>query len=325
MKLDEFKGIERAIAKGPRKSKYYLYGDEEFIKQRLIMAIKNATVAPDFAEFNIDEFWGSDLGDIKPLYDALLAVPMMADSRLIILRGADGIRKFDSSPIAELDVPKGCTFVVEGNPQRKTTAFHKNLVKRFESHECSIRNDRERIEWSIEMAAERGMKLSSGAAKYLVERAGENLDTLAAELDKLAIVVDEEAPTKSDIQRLTSASRSANIFRFMDSFTKRDFKTALFLSQKLFDFGEPTIVMITLLKGELFKLLRLKVTPGNEAQLRVPPWKKEFYKNYMNRWSTEQLHNAIVTLATVDIGIKTGKLSQKEALIQAIAATATDK
>ncbi len=319
MNIEEYKKITNRIAKGPNNPGYYLYGDEEFIKQGLITAVKNVTVNPDFADFNVDEFWGGELRDTKPLFDALLSIPMMADYRIVILREAHKFKKTSQhKAMIDFDVPQGCVFLVDSNPKTKTNAFHKGLVKRLEAYECSIRNDTEMIEWVEYMASKRGLKITRPVIKYLVERSGENLETLAAELDKLFLSTGGDAPKKSDIDRMTAMSRSANIFQLADSFVKRDFKTTLALSKRLFDFGESGVMLIAFLKGAVMNLLKIKSGPKCNARIRVPGWKMKLYKSCASNWTTAQLHESIKTLARVDIGIKTGKLTEREAITQAI-------
>lgn len=325
MKPEEFKSILESIAKGSASVGYYLFGEEAYLKQRTISAIKNATVQPDFAEFNFDEMWGKDIGDGKELFDAILALPMMADRRLVILREAERCRKSVFEAFKKFVIPKECCVVVEATPPRKNVDFHTLFSKLFTPVECEIANDREMISWVVKMAAEKDVDLAGPEAGHLVARVGVNLQALDSELDKLALIAGDIRATAELIDSMTAHSRSANVFAFSDSFAARDFATTLAMAERLFDFGESGSMMIAFLKGEMFNLLRLKSDPDGFGKVRIPPWKKKNYIGWIRGWKKADLLEMIKTTAEADIAIKTGRTTEHQAVIQIIACAETLK
>lgn len=318
MKPDEFKKAINNISKRSNDRGYYIWGNEDYIKGALISAIKEAVVSPDFAEFNCHEFWAGDLRDCKILFDAVLAIPMMADKRLVVLREVDKARKDLLVKLPALSIPDGCVFIAEANPSRKNVVYHKNLLSLLTPIECTLKNDREMVAWVLEMGAKAGIKISPTNARYLVERAGSNLLSLDAEIEKLAIAIEEESVTQSAIDNLIATSRSASIYSFTDSITKRDFVTALRTVERLFEFGEPAIMIIAFVKYEIFNLLKMKAGRQGEEKFRGPSWKKKFYQSASAAWPREKIRDALITLSRADIGLKSGLLTDTEAILQVV-------
>jgi len=323
MKPQDFKGILETIGKDTAMPGYYLYGEEAYLKQRIIARVKEVFVPPDFAEFNLDELWGKELGDGKPLFDALLSLPMMSDRRVVVLRGAERCSKKVIDGLAGFNIPEESILVVEASPPRKTAAFHKTFSKILQPVECDIANDREMISWVVELAKEKNLRMGRSEAPYLVKRAGVNLNALVAELDKLELVAENGAVTIPLIDKMTFHSRSANIFNFSDSFASRDFPKALGAAQRLFEFGESGTMLIAFLKNELITLLRLKTDPEGIKKVRMPPWKKKSYIEWVRNWNAARIKGTIIAAAEADLAIKTGRITEKQALTYIIARAKT--
>ncbi len=317
-----FKQLVSQIRSGVKCSGYYIFGDEAYLKGAFIGEIRSAVLATDFAEFNFDELWAGDLHDPKALFDAVLALPMMTDRRLVVLREVENGNKDFHEKLASLDVPESCVFVAEAAPDKKTS-YHKTLLAKLSAVECSIEKDTDMAAWVIELGARSGVKFSLQIANYLVERAGTNLLALSEEIEKLAIAIGEKQPAKNDIDELVATSRSANIFRLTDCISSRQFTEALALASRLYDFGESTIMMIAFIKYELFNLLQIKTASGGAVKLRCPEWKAKKYRNWAASWTIGSLRNSVEALSRIDIGLKSGRLTEREAYLQIIAELAT--
>lgn len=318
MEPHKFNQLVSKIRSGGLVSGYYLFGEEGYLKTLLITEIKSAALSPDFAEFNFNEFWTADLKDPKLLFDAILALPMMAERRLVVLREVETANKDLQEKLLQIKIPESCIFVAEAEPDKKTN-YHKFLLSHLESVDCSLSGDAEMISWVSELATRLGTKLNPGLARYLVERAGTNLLALAAEIEKLAISKAGSPPTKSDIDELIATSRNANIFALTDNLSARRFAPALQIAERLYNFGESPIKMLSLIKGELFNLALVK----SGAPLRCPEWKAKKYRDWAAGWSKSAVRDSIIALSKIDIGLKSGLLTDREAFVQIIAEIAS--
>lgn len=297
---------------------YYIFGEEEFLKREIISAIKRNSLDAGFADFNCDELWGGDIGDGKILFDALIAIPLMIGKRLVILREAEKVSKKLQEAIPAFACSRETVFVIESSPKTKNSTFHKNLLKGRIAIECSLTSDREMADWAIFLASRKGISLDRKCADYLVSRSGVSLDAIDSELSKLEIAVKDRDVKLDDIEKITAFSASSNIFRFSDSYAERKIDEAIDISDRLFAFGESGTMILAFMKTQLFSLLRLKADPDNTEKSGIPKWKIRKVAGWARKWSIEDIYRSIISSAEADISIKTGKRTEKEAVLEAI-------
>src|SRR6185295_16240773 len=73
-------------------SAYYLYGEDDFLKDEAVRHLLDAAVDPATRDFNLDVRKGADL-DGESLASLLGMPPMMADRRVVVVRDVSGLRK----------------------------------------------------------------------------------------------------------------------------------------------------------------------------------------------------------------------------------------
>ncbi len=98
--------------------------------------------------------------------------------------------------------------------------------------------DTELVGWIVAEAKRRGKAMRRETAHLLQERAGSDLRTLAAHLEKLALYV-AEAPGISDqaVDACVGAARSAPAFDLAEAVASADVRAAFAVSASLFDMG----------------------------------------------------------------------------------------
>ena len=72
-------------------------------------------------------------------------------------------------------------------------------------------------------------------------------------------------------------------------------------------------------------LLKLKSDPDGMKKVRIPGWKRRFYSNWIRNWKKTELLEVIKSAATADIAIKTGKVTERQAVTEIIATAETLK
>src|SRR5688500_17285263 len=71
---------------------YYLYGDDEYLKEDAVRHLIAAAVDPTTRAFNLDQRRGSDL-DPEALASLLAMPPMMAERRVVVVRDVPSLKK----------------------------------------------------------------------------------------------------------------------------------------------------------------------------------------------------------------------------------------
>src|SRR4051794_1964809 len=85
--MDSLTFLERPPRGEPR-SLYVLYGDEDFLKRRVLQALKDLVLGPDSDGFGLSTHAG-DKATFPAVYDELQTVPFFGARRLVIVEGAD--------------------------------------------------------------------------------------------------------------------------------------------------------------------------------------------------------------------------------------------
>src|SRR5690606_31005461 len=77
--------VARALSKGPGGGVFFLFGDEEYLKEETASAIVAAHLDPATRDFNYDQLRA---GDVEPetLASILATPPMMAEWRVAVVR-----------------------------------------------------------------------------------------------------------------------------------------------------------------------------------------------------------------------------------------------
>ena len=81
----EIKDLDRQIQTKTVGTLYFFYGEEQFLMENKIRAIKKALLEPDFEDLNFVCLDDKKLS-VSALRDELMAVPVMADRRIVVVK-----------------------------------------------------------------------------------------------------------------------------------------------------------------------------------------------------------------------------------------------
>ncbi len=82
--------VLRDLAKGRRGGTYYLFGDQELLKERLAARIVQAHLDPSTRDFNLDELRGGELS-AETLASVMATPPMLAQWRVVVVQDAQAL------------------------------------------------------------------------------------------------------------------------------------------------------------------------------------------------------------------------------------------
>src|SRR5258706_554100 len=118
--LDEF---FRRLKPGPPDPVYYFHGDEDVLKDEAVAALLDATVDAGLRDFNVDQRAAGEL-DAEGLHSLVNTPPMLAERRMVVLRGVEQLRKKSRARDALLAAGAGddLTRLVRGRDKRRGVA-----------------------------------------------------------------------------------------------------------------------------------------------------------------------------------------------------------
>ena len=307
---------------------YLFFGEEDYLKNHAVRLTRDQ-ICPDsaFAVFN-----DITLDAIDYTADALLCAmsppPMMADGRLILVRGLDltSIKPGELDALCEtlallseydyntviIHVAQG--LIDEGYlPKRPSTVF-KKLAEVAVPVQFEAVSESRLIAWSGKHFAHLGVSVSGADCAFLVNYVGRNMYRLASEIEKVAYFVranGRSEANEADIRNVAIAAVESDTFALSNAISAADYRGALSaLSVMKFDRVPPTLVM-----GELSKTIgdmygaKLLLDAGRtvsdlSAALGLHSYKAGLVARAVARVPLARLERAVALCAEADAALK---------------------
>lgn len=218
MPAHSFDALFRSLNKGELASVYYLYGNQDVLKDEAVRAIVDRAVDPSVRDFNFDQRSAAEL-DAEEVDALCNTLPMLAARRVVVLRDVEGWKRKTKGRAAflkYLEHPGAETVVIlvqgagEESEDRELAAG--SYAVRFEP----LPADRVH-KWLLRRAGQLGMTLDPAAAQHLVLSVGADLGALASELDKLASLPPGDPLTQERIGELVGVRHGETQWDWRDA------------------------------------------------------------------------------------------------------------
>ena len=324
------KALHTALKKRVFDPVYYLFGDDDYLKEGASRDIIAATVDPSTRDFNLEIRRGGEI-DAEAL-DALLSTPpMLAERRVVVIRDVDKLKKAARALLdRHLARPAPDTVLLLIAPAGSKA--DKSLAERATAVEFEPLDGARLPRWiSYHAESVLGRKITADAVSLLVEAVGSDLPQLSVELEKLASyctdTIDERA-----VADIVGVRRGESLGDFLDAVAAKDASLALALAPVVLQLPKTTVVTIIMalttqtlalayadaaiafglspraLFPELMTLLKetgaYPMRPWGEA---VTSWAK-----HATRWGAAELESALSVLLHADAALKDTRLSSPE-------------
>lgn len=223
-----FDSLFRGLKKGVPDPVYYLYGDEDVLKDEAIRALVDRAVEPGVRDFNFDVRDAAAL-DAEALHSLLNTPPMLADRRMVVLRAIEQMRKKSKARdelLRYLASPSPSTVLVlvQGGGEKPETDVS--------AKSTSVLLDRlppDRVaRWMARRAGELQLTLAPDAAELLIEAVGNDLGAIGQELEKLSLLAAGRSATGSgaavtaeDVAALVGVRHGETVHDLVDATLER--------------------------------------------------------------------------------------------------------
>jgi DNA polymerase-3 subunit delta len=196
------------VKKGAIDAVYYLHGDEDVLKDEAIRDIANCVLDPSMRAFNLDQPDTAGL-DAERLHALLNTPPMLAERRVVVLRGVSQVRRkarVRDALLRYLAAPSPDTVLIMVDPPVTESSAKEKRGDDFPEAVTSVQMDRlapERVHrWITHHAEPLGLNLDDAAVTHLAGALANDLGAIARELDKLAVAVSGRPATRADVEAL---------------------------------------------------------------------------------------------------------------------------
>lgn len=256
---------------------------------------------------------------------------LLGDRRLVIVEGVDGSpgserRLVNAWKVAEVDAvvdylrdpAPGTVLALVGEDVKKDAPLRKAVDKAGQVLEYSVVK-RARSQWVGQRFKDRGVRAEPEACALLLQLVGEDdLHGLASEIDKIALWAQGEPVGESEILELAAPQAEAPIFELTDAWGMRDTGRTIAASERIFDRDEKgrrdTAPRLAGALGNylarLRQLKRLSAEGVNAREaagrLKMNPYYAQKVAGHAENFSDEELDDATVRLAELDLALKGG-------------------
>jgi DNA polymerase-3 subunit delta len=306
---------------------YLIVGEEAWLREQALAAIKAAALGPEDAGvgvFNQDLVYGDET-DARELLGLCETLPVFAERRLVVVRDVGALRAKETERLLPyLQAPVETTsLVLTGEKVDGRVKFFQALKAAAVTVDCSPLDARSVPAWLQEQAQSLGLRLDDAACEALLEASSNNLSVMRRELEKLAAyLLPKTAVAVADIEAVRGADTGGTVWDLLEALGRKDRTKALRALAKVVDAGEPPLRLLGLLAAhwrQVWKakeqLARRVPEAGLARVLGVPPFRIRGLVQQARVYSDEDLARSFGLFRAADSQLKgEGRGNEKRAL-----------
>jgi len=315
--------LRKVLAQGSPGGVFFLYGDDEHGKGEALKALVDAHLDQETRDFNLDVVQASEVS-VEDLARILATPPMMAERRVVVVRGAEAFAGVARSRdlilgLVENSTPDLALILSARIPERSKAKFYQTLIKRAQSVEFAMISQDDVPGWLMEESATRfGVTMEPDAARALGQAIGPDLGILSQELEKLtAVAGGEQRITLEHVLAAGTVLPKQDRWKWFDLVGARCFREAVTGLPVLLNQGETGVGLTVGLSTHLLRI-GLTVESGPRAvEAVLPPhqrWLSRKIETQARGWSADAIRSAVLGLLRVDHLLKASALSDEHHL-----------
>lgn len=300
---------------------YFLHGEEVFLHEGFIAAVKEALFPNGDDLLNCHHFEGSDEG-LLAASEALGTVPFMAPYRLVVVGDgpvfgaatgkADAGKAGLDSLVTYLRNPSRTSRLIISAPRKdvmSNSAF-KALSGLSRVVLCGALKGRALEDWIRTRFKSKGVTPSRTAVALLSHFRADGLLALENEIEKACLHSGSDRVEEEDVRDVASWGSELGIFDLMDALGLKDTMKALAALNGLLGDGVQHGFIINMMARHVRHLIRARDLGGSASQVAsatgVQVFVAERYIRQARNFSMEQLEGFMGLLLELDVGLKTG-------------------
>src|SRR5687768_16648617 len=169
----------RALAGGKRGGVFFLFGEEEYLKEELATSLINAHLDAATRDFNLDQIRGSDATP-EALASVIATPPMMAEWRVVVVREAQALAAAARTRAVIENVldrtPPGLALILVATlPDKAKAQIYERLKKQATAVAFPLLNTADVPGWLMARARADGYDLNPKAAQAMAAAIGAEL------------------------------------------------------------------------------------------------------------------------------------------------------
>ena len=320
---------------GPLSRVYFLYGDDDYLKQHYVGQLVKASLGGKENDFNLHRLPGKDL-DIDQLADAVLQLPLFSKRKCVVVNDLDLGAMSAASHAKFMDLlaqlPDTCVLILwySGITPSLSAAKYKQALEPIKKTGSVVQlGHRDAASLSrmlCDGAKRRGSSLSAPNARMLLERCGNDLNLLLGELDKLCAYCQGREIEPTDIDRLAVRTLDSSAYDLVRAVNRQNADRAFALLDELYTQKIEPVMILGAMASSYINMYRAKcavvagMAPADFAKRlgAKRPDSLKYAASDASRLEIGQLRNSLDILDRADALLKTSRCDGRIVLEQAV-------
>ena len=238
---------------------YLLYGEEDYLRDRYLEALKAVCIPEGESGFSYKRFDGPAI-DAAELGKATDVLPFLTERTFIELRNIDINKTADTDQLIAVlsSVPEYCTVCFVQDAAYETDGrirFVKFLKEKGKALEFTSQDQTKLFNWIKRRFEALGKEIDNGTIQRLVFISGDLMNTLIPEIEKVATYSKGRKILPADIEAVASHIPEADVFEMVNLISDKRYDAALHLLSELLRNKDNTPIAV--LNTLTFQLRRL--------------------------------------------------------------------
>ena len=243
---------------------YLLYGEEDYLRDRYLEALKALCIPEGENGFNYKRFDGPT-ADISELGKAMDVMPFLSERTFIELRNIDINRAADTDQLIAMlsTIPEYCTVCFVQDSSYETDGrirLVKFLKEKGKALEFTSQEQSKLFNWIRRRFEALGKEIDAGTIQRLVFISGDLMNTLIPEIEKVAAYAKGQKILPTDVEAVANHIPEADVFEMVNLISEKKYDAALHLLSELLRNKENTpIAILSTLSFQLRRLYGVKL------------------------------------------------------------------
>lgn len=307
--------LEKAIKSGCLSPIYYFHGDEPYLMERGIARLLEHLVDPASRDFNLNVYYGTECKG-EDICDTAQTLPMFAEWRVVLVKRGDALSAGALEqllPYIKNPSPSTC-LIIQGEKIDQRKKIFAEIKKNGVLVECK-RPYENQLGGFIRSEAELyGKRIKPEAAEMLVHLVGNNLQELAAQIEKVSVYAGDRAIIElDDVKNIVSDTKVDNVFELSNSLGNRDINAAMRRMQTILRDGEAPLMLLAMITRhfrQIWQIRELLDRRGSESEIAsktgINPYFLKGMLKQAGNFSRVECRNLFEQFLDADIAMKSG-------------------
>ena len=277
-----YQKLKSDLAAGTLGQVYLFHGEESYLREYYLGAVKKALIPAGFEEFNYHRLDGKGLS-VGELTEAVEAMPMMAERTLVVVTDCDLFKLAEDARTMLVtlleDFPDYCCLifaydVLEYKPDKKYKKLCAAIDSRVQVVRFDIQDKSDLTNWIRRRFRALDKEIDSRAAEHLIFTCGSLMTGLVPEIEKIAAYTRGRNITVEDINAVADPVLDAVVFNMTNAIIRGDYNAASEILGRLLKQQEEPNMILSVVGKELRRICtaRIALDEGRDKFWLMEQW-----------------------------------------------------